>query len=100
KAGKSRKPEAVIPAPTHSEGCQPAVPSAMSTIATPANTTAYRSLVSNQPTRGSWCDRCQPQPQPCMTYLWAYQAKASIPARVIRNTTVLIAMCMAGVTDG
>src|SRR5690606_39227931 len=70
----------------------------MSTIATPANTTAYRSLVSNQPTRGSWCDRCQPQPQPCMTYLWAYQAKASIPARVIRNTTVLIAMCMAGVT--
>ncbi|OCX24851.1 hypothetical protein BBI10_04345 [Pseudomonas graminis] len=66
------------------------MPSAISTMANPANTTAYRSFFSNQPVLGSWCDLCQPQPQPCMMYLCANTAKPSMPITVAKNTRALI----------
>src|SRR3712207_7182588 len=47
-----------------------------------SNTTAYRSFFSNQPVRGSWWERCQPQPNPCITYLCATMENTSISTTV------------------
>jgi len=61
-------------------------------MATPAKTTAYRSFFSNQPVRGAWCDLCQPQPKPCMTYLCATMEKISIATTVSTTMSVLSSM--------
>jgi len=63
-------------------------------MATPANTTAYRSFFSNQPVRGSWCERCQPHPKPCMMYLCATMENTSMNAMVARTMSALKSMMM------
>ncbi|ALK95842.1 hypothetical protein AM586_05635 [Massilia sp. WG5] len=64
----------------------------MRAIATPANTTAYRSFFSNHPVRGSWCERCHPQPKPCITYLCATMEKTSIRTTVTMRMRALSSM--------
>src|SRR5690349_6656603 len=71
----------------------------MRAIATPANTMAYRSFFSNQPLRGSWCERCHAQPKPCITYLCATMENTSIRTTVRMRMRALDIMAPAYHTE-